>query len=202
VDRALFLDRDGTVIDDCGYMGDPDLVRIIPGAGAALAGLASEGWKLIIISNQSGVGRGMISGEQMEAVQSRFLELMRFHGISITASYLCTHAPAEGCECRKPSAFFPQLAAREHALDLSASCLIGDRESDILCGNSSGCHTIWLRNEMFAVAENLPGFIADDWEAIYRRLSVSQAATRALAGPAIRSSSPETRAGSRSPSIR
>jgi D-glycero-D-manno-heptose 1,7-bisphosphate phosphatase len=171
VNRALFLDRDGTVIEDCGYLSDPDRIRILPGAADALATLASEGWKLIIVSNQSGVGRGIIAPVQMDLVQDRFLELMHHHGIPITASYLCRHAPEEGCECRKPSPFFLERAAREHALDLSLCCMIGDREGDILCGKNAGCETIWLRNREFSVAADLPSFIADDWRSIYRRLS-------------------------------
>jgi histidinol-phosphate phosphatase family protein len=179
VNRALFLDRDGTVIKDRGYMGDPDLVRMIPGAGAALSALASEGWKLIVVSNQSGVGRGIISLQQMEAVQTRFLELMNSLGIPITDSYLCTHAPEQGCECRKPADFFLRRAAREHAIDLDASWMVGDRESDIVCGINAGCETIWLRNEMFPVAQSLPGFIAKDWDAIYRKLSGGAGTQRA-----------------------
>ncbi len=171
MNRALFLDRDGTIVEDSGYISDPALVRILPGAADALAALAQEGWKLVVVSNQSGVGRGLIAPRQMEAVQFRFLELMRFHGIPIAASYFCTHAPEVRCECRKPSAFFLERAAREHSLDLAASCMVGDREADILCGRNAGCDTIWLRNDAFAVAENLPGFIANDWNAIYRRLS-------------------------------
>ncbi len=176
MNRALFLDRDGTVIEDSGYARDPGLVRMIPGAAVALSALASEGWKLIVVSNQSGVGRGMISPQEIEAVQARFLETMESHGIPVTDSYLCTHAPEERCECRKPSDFFPRRAALEHAVDLRASFMVGDRESDILCGINAGCGTIWLRNEMFPVAESLPGFIAEDWDAIYRRLSADPAA--------------------------
>jgi histidinol-phosphate phosphatase family protein len=169
----LFLDRDGTVIEDRGYMGDPDLVRMIPGAGAALSALASEGWKLIVVSNQSGVGRGIISRQQMEAVQTRFLQLTESLGIPIADSYFCTHAPDETCECRKPSSFFLRRAALEHAIDLGASWMVGDRQSDIICGINAGCETIWLRNDIFPVAESLPAFIAKDWDEIYRRLSVS-----------------------------
>jgi D-glycero-D-manno-heptose 1,7-bisphosphate phosphatase len=170
MDRALFLDRDGTVIEDNGYLGDPGGGRLLPGAAAALRALAQAGWKLIVISNQSGVGRGIIALQQMQAVQNRFLELMASCGVPITGSYLCTHAPDEGCECRKPSAFFLESAAREYSLDLGASWMVGDREADILCGRNAGCGAIWLRNERFPVANDLPDFIADDWDAIGKRL--------------------------------
>jgi D-glycero-D-manno-heptose 1,7-bisphosphate phosphatase len=171
VNRGLFLDRDGTVIEECGYLSDPARVRVLPGAAHSLAALASEGWQLVIISNQSGVGRGLITPQQMEAVQSRFLEVMQSHGIGITDSYVCTHTPDDHCQCRKPSAYFLERAAGQHGLDLSASWMIGDREGDILSGRNAGCSTIWLRNAMFPVSADLPTFIADDWNAIYRKLS-------------------------------
>lgn len=164
--RALFLDRDGTVMEDTGYVADPALVRLLPGAAEALAALAAAGWKLFIVSNQSGVGRGKIAVPQMEAVQSRFLELLAEHGVRITASYFCVHAPEENCACRKPSPYFLHQAAREHGIDLAASCMIGDREADILCGRGGGCSTIWLRNAAFAVDPALPARIARDWAEI------------------------------------
>jgi D-glycero-D-manno-heptose 1,7-bisphosphate phosphatase len=172
VNRGLFLDRDGTVIEECGYISDPALVRTLPGAAEALAALASEGWKLIVVSNQSGVGRGLITAEQMDAVQRRFIDLMRSHGIPITDSYVCIHTPEDGCECRKPSPYSLMRAAADHELDLSASYMIGDREGDILCGRNAGCSTIWLRNAMFPVPEDLPTFIANDWSEIRMLLTV------------------------------
>jgi D-glycero-D-manno-heptose 1,7-bisphosphate phosphatase len=169
--RGLFLDRDGTVIEECGYLNNPELVRVLPGAAAALAALASEGWKLIIVSNQSGVGRGLITPYQMEAVQGRFLELMQSHGIPITASYFCTHTPDDHCQCRKPSPLLLERAAVEHSIDLSGSYMIGDRAGDILCGRNAACSTIWLRNDLFPVADDLPTFVANDWSEIYRKLA-------------------------------
>ncbi len=171
MNRALFLDRDGTIIEDHGYMADPALVRLIPGAAEALAALARENWKLVIVSNQSGVGRGLIGLQQMEAVHNRFLELMQSQSVPITDSLFCTHAPEDACECRKPSALLLERAARAHSLDLSASWMIGDREGDILCGRNAGCSTIWLRNEAFEVPHDLPDFIANDWSEIYAKLS-------------------------------
>jgi D-glycero-D-manno-heptose 1,7-bisphosphate phosphatase len=166
VTRGLFLDRDGTVIEECGYISDPALVRALPGAAEALAALASEGWKLIVVSNQSGVGRGLITADQMDAVQRRFLDLMQSEGIPIADSYVCTHTPEDGCQCRKPSPFSLMRAAVDHGLDLRASYMIGDREGDILCGRNAGCSTIWLRNTMFPVPPDLPTFIANDWREI------------------------------------
>ena len=171
MNRALFLDRDGTIIEDCGYMSDPALVRLIPGAADALAALAMEGWKLIIVSNQSGVGRGLIGLQQMEAVHNRFLELMRSHRVPITDSFFCNHAPEDACKCRKPAAFLLERAADTYSIDLRASWMIGDREADILCGRNAGCSTIWLHNDVFRLPGDLPDFIANDWDEIYRKLS-------------------------------
>jgi D-glycero-D-manno-heptose 1,7-bisphosphate phosphatase len=173
VNRGLFLDRDGTVIEECGYLKDPTLVRFLPGAADALGALASEGWKIVIVSNQSGVGRGLITPDQMDAVQRRFLELMQSSGIPIADSYVCTHTPADHCQCRKPSPYFIERAAIDHSLDLSASWMIGDREADILAGKNAGCSTIWLRNEVFAVAHDLPTFVANDWIEIFERIALT-----------------------------
>jgi len=174
VNRGLFLDRDGTVIEECGYLKDPELVRLLPGAADALAALASDGWKLIVITNQSGVGRELITPDQMEAVQRRFFDLMQAHRIPIAGSYMCTHTPADHCQCRKPSSYLLERAAVDHSLDLSASWMVGDREGDILCGRNAGCSTIWLRNGMFPVADDLPTFVADDWHRIYARLGFTE----------------------------
>src|SRR5438874_1506049 len=122
--RALFLDRDGTVTEDRGYMHDPALVQLLPGAAGVLRALSEEGWALVVISNQSGVGRGLISKDEMQAVHARFLWFMREAGVVITASYFCIHRPDENCHCRKPAPFQLQLAAKEHELDLSRSWMI------------------------------------------------------------------------------
>lgn len=169
--RALFLDRDGTIIEDRGYMRDPADVHLLPGATDALKDLAAQGWTLIVISNQSGIARGLITPAKLTAVHQRFLELMTANGVPITASYFCTHLPGAGCECRKPSPHFLLEAARDHNLDLARSWMVGDREGDILCGRNAGCSTIWLRNPTFPVAEEIPTLVASHWSEVHRRLS-------------------------------
>jgi len=175
VNRGLFLDRDGTIIEDTGYIRDPDHVRLLPGAASVLKALQDNGWKLIVISNQSGIGRGFISAAEANAVHQRFLDLMSDAGVMITASYFCPHAPNGGCNCRKPSPFLLQNAALEHSIDLRKSYMAGDRENDILSGRNAGCSTIWLRNTVFPVDPALPDFIADDWPAILTKLRSSAA---------------------------
>jgi histidinol-phosphate phosphatase family protein len=161
VKRALFLDRDGAIIEDRGYMRDPADVVPLPGAAEALRALEAAGWTLIVVSNQAGVGRGFIAPSEMDAVQARFTELMRAAGVSITASYLCAHHPDENCGCRKPGVLHLEQAAREYGLDLRQSWMVGDRESDILCGKNAGCRTIWLRNSEFSVQAGLADYEAD-----------------------------------------
>jgi len=171
VNRAIFLDRDGTVIRDSGYIRNPDLVEPLEGARDALRRLSTEGWLVIVVSNQSGVGRGMMSADEMAAVQKRFAETMREFGAPIQASYFCIHAPEENCECRKPSPSMLFRAAEENDIDLRRSWMIGDRESDILSGKSAGCSTIWLENETHTVPRDLPNFVARSWREIAEIIS-------------------------------
>jgi D-glycero-D-manno-heptose 1,7-bisphosphate phosphatase len=107
----------------------------------------------------------------MDAVHRRFLELLKEHGIEIAESYMCEHAPEEGCQCRKPSPFFLRRAAQEHGIDLGSSWMIGDRDSDILCGVNAGCSTIWRRNEMFPITHGLATVVANNWDEIGSRLA-------------------------------
>ena len=169
--RAVFLDRDGTIIRDKGYLKDPNGIEMMPGAVETLKALCREGWKLIIISNQSGVGRGLMTKEEMDAVQARFIKILRGHGIEITASYLCTHSPDDQCECRKPAIGAIEKASREHSVDISQSWLVGDRESDIQCGRNVECSTIWFRTPEFDVPGELPDYVADSWAEVYEKIS-------------------------------
>ncbi len=162
--RAVFLDRDGTIIYDRGYMRDPALVELLPGAAEALRGLTTDGWALVVISNQSGVGRGLITLDEMKAVQARFVEMIRNEGVEIAASYLCAHRPDEHCRCRKPSTYHLELAGREHEIDMVDSWMIGDRRSDIQAGKNAGCRTIWFENPLFPVVPGLADYEARTWD--------------------------------------
>jgi D-glycero-D-manno-heptose 1,7-bisphosphate phosphatase len=166
MNRALFLDRDGVIIEDRGYMRDPGEVQLVAGAAPALHRLAEENWKLIVITNQSGVGRGLIAPAEMEAVQARVLELLREHNVELTATYICPHAPEANCRCRKPSPYLLQQAAREHCVDLTQSWMMGDRAGDILAGRAAGCQTIWFRNPRFPDGEGLATRAVNRWDEI------------------------------------
>ena len=133
---AVFLDRDGTINVDTHYLRRPEDVQLVPGAAEAIARLNAAGIPAIVVSNQSGIGRGLITNVEYEAVRARIDELLARSGARIDATYICPHAPsADGgaalCECRKPGTLLFRTAATEHVLDLSRSTLIGDRWRDV-----------------------------------------------------------------------
>lgn len=144
---AVFLDRDGTIIEDTHYPKDPDQVRFVPGAPEALRALASRGYVLFVISNQSGVGRGLISKSQFEAVHERFCELLNSEQISIKEFSYCFHKPEDLCECRKPATKLIKKLSEAHEIDLSGSFIIGDKWSDILLGQRVGVKGVLLENK-------------------------------------------------------
>ncbi|MEY2537842.1 MAG: D-glycero-D-manno-heptose 1,7-bisphosphate phosphatase [Verrucomicrobiota bacterium] len=140
---AVFLDRDGTIMRDVDYCGDPKNVEVFKNASPALRKLKERGYKLIVITNQSGIGRGYFSEAEYRAVED---EVARQVGDDlIDATYYCPHLPADGCKCRKPSAEMVLSAAREHAIDLSRSFFIGDKKSDIECGRRAGVKTVLVK---------------------------------------------------------
>ncbi|MDQ6887661.1 MAG: HAD family hydrolase [Gemmatimonadota bacterium] len=130
---AVFLDRDGTLIVDRHYIASPEQVELIPGAAAAIARLNQAGIPVVVISNQSGIGRGLFTLEQFEEVQQQMEDLLEVHGASLDATYICPHAPDERfpCDCRKPGTLLYETASREHELDLTRSTYVGDRWRDI-----------------------------------------------------------------------
>jgi D,D-heptose 1,7-bisphosphate phosphatase len=141
---AAFLDRDGTIIFDEGYLADAARVRFLPGALDALRALRERGYRLVVVSNQSGVARGLITPAQHDEVHARFESLLRDAGVPLDAAYYCFHGPDDECECRKPKPGMLLRAAREHDLDLAASILIGDKTSDIAAGGAAGVSTTVL----------------------------------------------------------
>lgn len=137
---AVFVDRDGTIMKDCGYCSDPKDVEIFPGAREALWRLKSNGFKIVIITNQSGIGRGLLTLEQYRTVES---EVVRQLGAGLVdGTYFCPDVPGQKCNCRKPASGMVLQAAREHQINLSRSFLIGDKETDVQCGHNAGVHVI------------------------------------------------------------
>src|SRR5882724_10476415 len=140
--RAVFLDRDGTIMEDSNYVGDVARVVLIPSAAPALRRLQDAGYKLFIVTNQSGVGRGYFTREDVESIHAHLDEHFGKAGVRLDRYYVCPHHPEENCDCRKPKPKFLLEAAREYGLDLSRCFMIGDRASDIQAGLNAGTKTI------------------------------------------------------------
>jgi len=158
--RAVFFDRDGTLMDDVGYCGDPAKVKVISGVPEALEELKNSGFLAIIVSNQSGIGRGLFTEAQYTAVQQEFLR--QIGAGRIDASYFCPDTPGVPSLRRKPAPGMVLEAAAEFQIDLAASFLVGDKASDIECGRRAGTRTILVRTGYGAEAERDPGLIAPD----------------------------------------
>ena len=140
---AVFIDRDGTIMEDTDYCSHPKDVRIFPGVPKALRRLKSRGFKLIIITNQSGIGRGLFTLDQYRAVES---ELLRQLGDGLVdATYYCPDAPGQNSKCRKPAPGMIVKATADHQIDLSRSFLIGDKEVDVECAHNAGVRAIRVR---------------------------------------------------------
>jgi histidinol-phosphate phosphatase family protein len=131
---AAFLDRDGTVIEDRHHLSDPEGVRMLPGAAAAVAALNQAGIPVLLITNQSGIGRGIFSEADFLAVQRKVEENLAREGAHLDGVYVCPHSPdrVPACECRKPGTALYLRAAAEHGIDPAASVYIGDRLRDVL----------------------------------------------------------------------
>ena len=160
---AIFLDRDGTIFIDTGYPGDEDPINFLPGVPDSLR-MLQVNFVLIIISNQSGVGRGVITKDEMYRVHSKMINKLEEENIRITDSFFCLHAPSDNCICRKPLPTMILNAAEKWNLQLNHSYMIGDKNSDIEAGYHAGCKSILLNDDV-SLAEKLtqqpyPDFIA------------------------------------------
>ena len=140
---AVFLDRDGTLMQDADYCSRPDQVRVFDGVASALRQLKKAGYKIIVITNQSGIGRGFFTEEDYRAVEA---EVSRQLGDGlIDATYFCPDVPGQPSDCRKPAPGMVLQAAREHDVDISRSFLVGDKEIDAECAHNAGVRAIRVR---------------------------------------------------------
>jgi D-glycero-D-manno-heptose 1,7-bisphosphate phosphatase len=140
---AVFLDRDGTLMHEVHYCNDPALVRLIEGTQGALRRLKDAGFRLVIITNQSGIGREMMTVADFEAVQVRLLELLG-PGL-IDATYMCPDGPAGESGRRKPSPAMVLEAVRDLGLDATRSWFVGDKDIDVQCGLAAGTRAVLVR---------------------------------------------------------
>ena len=159
--RAVFFDRDGTLIPDTHYCGDPAQVKLFPGVPAALARLKAAGFGVFLITNQSGIGRGIVTEAQFRAVQEEFLH--QAGPGSVDATYYCADPPGVPSTRRKPEPGMVLEAAAEHQIDLPRSYFVGDKSVDIECGRRAGVRTILVLTGYGAVQKNCaPDFTCRD----------------------------------------
>ena len=135
---AVFLDRDGTLIEEMGYLSDPNKVRLEEGVVEGLAALAARGHPLVVLSNQSGIGRGMFTEGDAHRVNERLAAMLREREVEILAWYLCPHVPNDSCACRKPMPGMALAAARDCHLELPGSYVIGDTRADVELADAIG----------------------------------------------------------------
>ena len=173
--RAVFLDKDGTLVEDVPYNVDPAHIRLAPGAGAGLRRLHAAGFRLIVISNQSGVARGYFPESALAAMTECLRSLLAAEDVPLTGVYYCPHHPAGviagyavECDCRKPAPGMMHRAAAEHGLDLSGSWFVGDILDDVEAGRRAGCRTVLIDNgnetEWVLGDGRLPHHLAADLE--------------------------------------
>lgn len=150
---AIFFDRDGTLIADVGYVRHPDDVRLLPGAADALKRFRDLGYRLVVVSNQSGVARGLFTDQQLQEIHQRFEQVLAGDGVRLDAAYYCPYLPGpeavvesyrRDSELRKPRPGMLLKAAQEHDIDLTGSWMIGDSPRDVEAGRRAGCRTILL----------------------------------------------------------
>jgi D-glycero-D-manno-heptose 1,7-bisphosphate phosphatase len=142
--RFVLLDRDGTINEEVGYVLAPDELRLIPGAAQALRRIRALGLGLVVVTNQSPVGRGWIDESQLAAVHDRLRELLRAEGADVDAIEHCPHAPGEGCPCRKPATGLVERAAASHGFDPTEAFVVGDHAGDMAMGRAVGARTIFV----------------------------------------------------------
>ena len=149
--KAAFLDRDGVINLDSGYVHRWDEFVFAPGAIAAMRDLQAAGFALIVVTNQAGIARGYYSAQQFETLTAQMLRHLEGEGVSITAVYHCPHHPGGSvpalsveCDCRKPAPGMLLTAAREHGVSLANSILIGDKPSDIRAGQAAGVGRVYM----------------------------------------------------------
>ncbi len=139
---TVFLDRDGTINKEVDYLDDPNRLYLIPGAAEAIRLLNDAGMRVIVVSNQAGVGRGYFSTATVEAIHQQLAKQLAIHGARLDAIYYCPHHPSDGCECRKPKTGMLLQASRKYGLDMRRAFIVGDKVSDLDAGRRVGCRTV------------------------------------------------------------
>jgi len=153
LDSYILLDRDGTLIRHIPYLVDPNQVELLPNVIEGLSCMKALGFKFGIITNQSVIGRGLATEEEIRGVNARVLYLLESQGIVISFLLLCPHTPDDLCDCRKPSLQLGIMAIDIYGIDASTSFMIGDADSDISFGQGIGCHTIQIIESFYEASD-------------------------------------------------
>jgi histidinol-phosphate phosphatase family protein len=190
--RAVFLDKDGTIIENVPYNVDPERIRLNPGVEEGLRRLHRAGYLLFVVSNQAGVARGYFPEAALQGVEARLRELLEAFGVPLAGFTYCPHHPegsVEGlamvCECRKPAPGMILRVAAEHGIDLARSWMVGDILDDIQAGRGAGCRTILVDS-----GNETRWILSPDREPHYRAADLADAARYI-----IEQDDPEVRAG-------
>ncbi len=179
--RAVFLDKDGTLVEDVPYNVDPRQIRLAAGSAAGVRLLHAAGYRLFVISNQSGVARGLFPESALAGVEAALRRLLADAGAPLSGFYYCPHYPdgvvptySVACDCRKPAPGLIRRAAADHDLDLPASWFIGDILDDVEAGHRAGCRAILLDNghetEWLPGPGRAPDYMAPDLAAAARTI--------------------------------
>jgi D-glycero-D-manno-heptose 1,7-bisphosphate phosphatase len=182
--RAVFLDRDGTLVEEVPYLHDPELVRLVPAAAAALRALAAAGFALVVVTNQAGVARGYYGEDAVERVHRRLRELLAAGGVALDGIWYCPHHPdgavaglARRCRCRKPAPGMLQAATAELGIDLGASYLVGNDAADVGAARAAGVTPLFVATGQ-AAGRAAPAGVRSAG-------SLAEAAAAILAGPVV-----------------
>lgn len=181
---AAFLDRDGVLNEDRGYLHRPEDFVILPGVEAALARLQRLGYALVVVTNQSGIGRGYYDEAALATLHDILRARLAAAGVTLTAIYHCPHIPADDCDCRKPAPGMIHRAVAEHDLDPAASILVGDKAADLQAGRAAGvgrCFLVRSSPHYSRAADPLADAVFDDLAACVAALG-DQPASRTSAG--------------------
>lgn len=143
-DRAVFLDRDGTMNKDVPYCRRPEDLELFPNTARAIRLLNEHGYKVIVITNQSGVARGYFTEGMLDLIHQKMLKQLAEKAAHIDGIYYCPHHPDDNCECRKPKPKMVLQAVQEHDIDLKRSFMVGDKPHDIQLGKNAGCRTVLI----------------------------------------------------------
>ena len=142
--RVILLDRDGTLVVDRGYLDNAAGLEFLPGAAEGLRLLYAQGYRLVVITNQSGIGRGMFPWQSINDMNARLTAMVSEAGARLEGIYVCPHTPQDNCDCRKPNTGLITQAVADLKFDPKNAVVIGDKDSDIECGRRAGAATVLI----------------------------------------------------------